>query len=71
MGKRNRELNKGRKEASRMALDQDVLDDLIGPVCHIADLRPNNEWPEELRGLVGFARRTKALFGFAVVTTKL
>ncbi|MDE3038910.1 MAG: hypothetical protein KGJ21_10745 [Pseudomonadota bacterium] len=49
---------------------QDTIDDLIDPVLHIADLRPNNDWPPELRALIAAARKVKALYGFGSVTIK-
>lgn len=55
------------KKRKRIFTD-DELDELIGPVCHIADLKPQDHWPEDLRALVGFARKVKEGFGFSVVT---
>lgn len=56
---------------SKNAIDDDLIEELIGPVCFIADLHPNNKWPEDLRSLVGFARRVKRLYGMEVVDIKL
>lgn len=50
-----------------MPLSDETLDDLLQPVCTIANLRPQSDWPEEVRGLVGFARQVKKKFGFEVV----
>lgn len=51
--------------------DEDLIDDLVDPVCHIADLKPSNDWPDNLKSLVGYARRVKEEFGFHVETISL
>lgn len=43
-----------------------ILDDLIGPICHIAALVPTNEWPRDLQVLIGLARKVKDSLGFQV-----
>lgn len=52
-------------------IDEDTIDALNEPVCTIADLRPDNAWPDEVKALVAQARKVKALYGFAVVTFSL
>lgn len=44
----------------------ETLDELIGPVCQIADLEPTPGWPREFVELVAAARRVKALYGFEI-----
>ena len=52
-------------------IDSDTIDELNEPVCTIANLRPDNAWPDEVKALVAQARKVKALFGFEVVTFSL
>lgn len=52
-------------------IDTDTIDELNEPVCTIADLRPDNDWPNEVKALVAQARKVKKLFGFEVVTFSL
>ena len=54
-----------------MQLAEDVMDKLTEHVCDLAALRPTSEWPEEVRALVGAARRVKALYGMEVVKLDL
>lgn len=46
----------------------DTIEELFGPVCTIADLRPEAEWPVELRKLIVDAQKVKQLYGFHVET---
>lgn len=52
-----------------MPISSETLDELLQPVCAIANLRPQEDWPEEVRGLVGWARQVKKKFGFEVVSS--
>lgn len=49
----------------------DTIEELIGPVCTIADLKPTNDWPAEVRTLIAAARSVKKLYGFEVHTMML
>jgi hypothetical protein len=60
-------------------MTDDELDELIGPVCTLADLKTNAEHtnrkrkphPVDLDILIVAARKVKAGFGFHVETMKL
>lgn len=52
-------------------IDEDTIDDLCEPVCSLAELRPDNAWPNEVKKLIAAARDVKKLYGFRVVTIKL
>jgi hypothetical protein len=47
---------------------QDTIDDLIRPVCEIADLAPTTGWPQPLIELIAAARNVKALYGFETIS---
>ena len=55
----------------KMGPDEETIDDLIGPVCVIAELNPTTAWPEDLIKLIAAARNVRALYGFGVETIKL
>jgi hypothetical protein len=45
---------------------EDTLEELIGPVCVIAELNPSTAWPKVMLELIAAARNVKALYGFEV-----
>ena len=49
----------------------DIMDILTDAVCELANLRPTNEWPEEVWLLIGAARAVKSLYGMEVEVVKL
>jgi hypothetical protein len=51
------------------SFDEDTIDELIGPVCMIADLGPTQD--AEMNRLVEAAKRIKAREGFFVHTVSL
>jgi hypothetical protein len=60
-------------------MSDEELDELIGPVCFLADLRTNeearrkgrNRYPDDLDELIRVARKVKAGYGFNVITMSL
>ena len=52
-------------------LTEDQIDELNEPVCTLATLRPSNDWPDDVKMLIGAARRVQKLYGFEVVTFSL
>ncbi len=59
-------------------MNADELDELIGPVCQLADMKTNAEarrkrdpYPPDLDALILAARKVKAGYGFNVVTMSL
>lgn len=55
------------KELDAIELDE-ILDDLTVHVCEIADMKPTNAWPPEIRTLIAAARAVTKRYGMGSIT---